>query len=159
MIYLIILLLAAGLALIVLEAFVPGGVLGVIGVAAIIASAVLCFMEYGAATGSFYLIGSLLVGLIVGVSAFLLVLRRFTLKAPQVELDEGKHSLRGRRGEVVKVLDPTGTIEIEGHKHPARAESSLQSIDKGEQVEVIGHDSIYLLVARVEEDSEQQGED
>ena len=156
MLLIIIVLLIVGLLLFVLEAFLPGGIVGVIGAIAIVASAVLCFTHFGPVTGTLYLAVSLALSVTVGLCSFLFIAKRLALTPPEPAQPsgEGEKSLVGATGRVTKTLNPTGNVEINGRRHMARAESSLEAISKGEAVAVIGIDSTYLVVVPADSGSD-----
>ena len=144
----IVLLLLMGLLLLLVEAFVPGGILGAIGAILIVASAVICYMHYGAAAGTIYLACSLTLALTVGLWAFFTISRRLAISPPEPTGPAGPdlEAWVGTAGRVVKALDPTGFVEIEGKRLQARTQSSEQSIPEGQLVVVTGVDSTFLVV-------------
>ncbi len=154
----IVLLLFLGLLLIVIEAVLPGGIVGFFGVATIVGSAVLCFSKYGTIWGSVYLALCMISGITVGISAFLLVAKRLSLAPPEAAKGEGEPDERiGATGRVVKTLNPTGYIEIDGRRLLARSRSSEISIGEGDDVVVRSLDSTYLVVEPNAEQSESEG--
>ena len=52
-------------------------------------------------------------------------------------------------------LDPTGFVELEGERRPARSEFTELEIPRGERVVVREVDSTYLIVRRVESEPPQ----
>jgi len=152
-------LVAVGLLLIVLEAFVPsGGVLGMVSGVCAIAGVVLMWRH---STG--WGVTGTLVVLILGPTAFFwsvsllpnTPLGRKLIGAPseeevaEKELEEmervsARRALIGRRGVAVTDLKPTGEIEIDGATHDARAEQDW--IDAGTPVEVVSLGSFDAVV-------------
>ncbi|HUT23767.1 MAG TPA: NfeD family protein [Sumerlaeia bacterium] len=145
-------LLLVGLFLFILEAVLPGGVVGTIGAVLIIVSAVLCYNQYGAATGSLYLLGSFALAVAVGFSAFFLIAKRLALSPPGPSRPDEEEDIAGAVGYVAKRLTPTGYVEIDGQRRSARAETSIKAVEKGEEVVVVGRDGVYLVVAPTRED-------
>ena len=144
----IVLLLLMGLLLLLVEAFVPGGILGAIGALLIVASAVICYMHYGVVTGTIYLACSLALAVGVGLWAFFTISRRLAISPPEPAGPAGPdlEGWVGTGGRVVNALDPTGFVEIEGQRLQARTESSEQSCPEGQLVVVTGVDSTFLVV-------------
>ena len=124
-------LLAVGYVLLLMELFVPGGILGVIGGIAIIIG---CYQAFGMgiAWGAATVVLSVVVT-VVGVNTFFrtqakrgLMLsdrRSATWKAPEASLAE----LVGRRGVTVSVLRPSGVAEIDGRRIDVVADSEFLS--------------------------------
>lgn len=150
-------LLAVGLAVMVLEVFVPsGGVLGFLSLVAIIAAVVTAFVEQGATFGL-----SVLAITFMAVPAVLMLafrwfpetpLGRRVLPAPPAPEDvlpgtERRRWLRGcvgRTGRVTAEMLPWGTIEIDGVSCEAIADGG--PIPPATEVEVVGVQSGGLVV-------------
>ena len=155
----IILLLLLGLLLIVIEAFLPGGIVGFFGVSTIVGSAILCYSKFGTLWGSVYLVLCMFLGVAVGISAFLLVARRLSLAPPEATRDESEPDERiGATGRVIKTLNPTGYVEIDGRRLLARTRSSEISVAEGVEVVVKSMDSSYMVVEANAEQSESEGD-
>lgn len=156
----IVALFLVGLAVLVLEVFVPsGGVLGFLSVIAI-----------GAAVGEAFVEGGMAFGLAVLGVAFLAVpavlavafrvfpetpLGRRVLPPPPgaddvrpgAERRKRLEALVGRRGRAVDELVPWGTVEVEGSACEAVSEAG--PIPRGAAVEVVGLDAAALVVRPV----------
>lgn len=152
----IILLLVAGLALFVLEAILPGGIVGIVGALLIGGSVVLCVREYGWTNGMYYLVGSGLLALFTVGWSLYLALRRMALTPPEPVEPHPKEVPEsiGRIGEVLQPLDPSGVIRLDGGKRSARLNPSSDRAEKGEQVRVMEEDGFYLVVEKVEGEEE-----
>lgn len=153
----VILLLVVGLAVMVLEVFVPsGGVLGFLSVLAIGAAIVTAFVEQGMATGF-----GVLAAAFVAVPAVLALafrwfpetpLGRRVLPPPPGPADvlpaaDRRRKLRdlvGRGGRVASELVPWGTVVIDGETIEARSEAGL--LAAGVVVEVAGVDGMAVVV-------------
>jgi membrane-bound serine protease (ClpP class) len=147
----LILMLATGLALLFAEVFVPGGIVAIAGGAILVTSVVLCYKHYGAMLGSVYLLVSVICTLGVAWAALRAIAHRFALTPPPPTVPEiSKASLVGGHGEVVQTLHPSGTIDLEGKRYPARLDTSTEQVAVGTTVEVVGYDGIYLVVRRAE---------
>ena len=153
----ILLLLCVGLALIVLEVFVPsGGVLGLLAVLALGAGVVTAFVEQGVPAGL-----AVLAGVFMAVPAVLMLAfrgfpatplgRRVLPPPPQPEdvLPDAAGRLRlrgfvGRSGRATSELVPWGGIEVESE--PFEAVSDGEPITAGAEVEVVGVQGRALVV-------------
>jgi membrane-bound ClpP family serine protease len=153
----ILMLVALGLTLVLLEVFVPsGGVLGLLAVLALGAGVVTAFVEQGAMIGMGVLAGTLGAVPVVLMLAFrwfpATPLGRRVLPPPP-SADEVlpdialRHRLRGfvgRRGRATSELVPWGSVEIDGE--PLEGVSEGGPIDGGEAVEVTGVQGRALVV-------------
>lgn len=153
----ILLLLLVGLALIMLEVFVPsGGVLGLLAVLALGAGVVMAFVEQGMATGLTTLAGVFVAVPIVLVLAFQWfpatpLGRRVLPPPPQAEdlLPDSGHRQRlrglvGRGGQAATELVPWGGIEVGGESFEAVSDG--EPIAAGAEVEVVGVQGRALVV-------------
>jgi membrane-bound ClpP family serine protease len=150
-------LLVIGLAVMVLEVFVPsGGVLGFLSVVAVGAAVVTAFVEAGPAVGL-----AVLAAVVAAVPAVLAVafrvfpetpLGRRVLPPPPTPDDvlpesDRRRRLRalvGRRGRTATELVPWGTVEVDGAVLEARSDGG--PIARAATVEVAGVDGGALVV-------------
>jgi membrane-bound serine protease (ClpP class) len=153
----ILFLLLLGLLMLVIEAFIPGGIVATVGALLILGSGFLFVQQYGWNAGIVYFGISAVIGFCAWLFGFLYFARRLALAppVPEEEAEEKAHPLVGKHGRVVQILRPTGTIEIEGHRHPARSDLAVAEIPVGTEVQVIGIDSSYLVVEPVHSDSQE----
>src|SRR5690242_7800208 len=139
----LLLLLIAGLILIFLEFFLPGAVLAVLGIIALLCSAILSFMRYPPLWGIIYLFIMLLFVFLTCKLAL------WKIKKSQSQGDfyhgqdqEGysassfDQSLVGKEGIVSTELKPAGHIVIEGQLYQAISETGFLS--KGAVVKIVG---------------------
>ncbi len=151
----IVLLLALGIVLVLLEVIVPGGVLGVLGVLAMLGGCVLAFFDLGAQGG--WIATAAAVGAL-GLSLFIefkllprtrwgrkLFLERSIEGASQEKPAEV--AIVGKTGEAVTMMAPTGYVTIEGRRYEAVSQSGL--IAKGVAVRVVGVNNFHLIVAQL----------
>ncbi len=151
----IVLLLALGIVLVLLEVIVPGGVLGVLGVLAMLGGCVLAFFDLGAEGG--WIATAAAIGAL-GVSLFIefkglprtrwgkkLFLERAIDGASQEKPAE--EAIVGKTGEAVTMMAPTGYVMIEGRRYEAASQSGL--IAKGVAVRVVGVNNFHLIVAQL----------
>jgi membrane-bound ClpP family serine protease len=153
----VLLLVALGLALVLLEVFVPsGGVLGLLAVVALGAGIATAFVEEGALVGMGVLAGTLAAVPVVLVLAFRWFpstpLGRRMLPPPpsaeevlpDVALRQRLRGLVGRRGRAASELVPWGGIEIDGEPFEAMSEGG--PIAAGESVEVVAVQARAVVV-------------
>jgi membrane-bound ClpP family serine protease len=156
----IVLLIGVGLALILLEVFVPsGGALGLLSVLALAAGVVAAFLEQGALVGL-----GVLAGTVVAVPAVLVVAfrwfpatplgRRVLPPAPEPEevLPDIAERLRlraliGRQGQTTSDLLPWGTAEFDGDSFDAVSEGG--PLGPGTAVEAIAVQGRAVMVRPV----------
>lgn len=153
----ILLLVALGLVLVLLEVFVPsGGVLGLLAVLALGAGVVTAFVEQGAMVG----MGVLAVTLGAVPMVLMLAFRWFPATPlgrrvlppppsadevmPDVALRQRVRGLVGRRARSISELVPWGGIEIDGERFEGMSEGG--PIDDGVEVEVTGVQGRALVV-------------
>ena len=122
----VIILLLVGLLLLLLEAFVPGGIVGTIGTAVIAISVIFCYSRYGAGLGTVYLLASAALAIAVAASAFFFISRRMALSPPEPagETAHGLDPRVGARGRVTRTLSPTGYVEIEGKRRTISSQAA-----------------------------------
>lgn len=152
----IILFFVLGIVLLVLDLFMPGVLLSVFGVIAMLAGAASAFNHYGAVGGLVtFGIGATLLAIALYVEYALLPKTRFgkkfflhatiegTSQAPAAETA----ALTGQEGVAVTPLMPTGQIEIAGRRYEAL---SLDGhVDKGARLKVTGAQNFSLTVSKL----------
>lgn len=150
----IISLFVGGLIAIILEIFIPGGIVGVIGGAAVIASIILGFSK------SQTLGGVLLVGGVVLVPICIIAAMNLAPKLPfsrnlflqetlgvdqgYISTESGLELLLGKEGVAVTNLRPAGIAEIEERR--TDVVTSGEMIDKGVQVKVVAVEGNRVVV-------------
>lgn len=149
------LLTFVGIFLIAIEGVTPHGISGFIGFAVVILSGYLAIRTAGMATGILYCILSLAVSIFAMYLAYQHGLRLMALEGekppPPAETigapEEGEPApVAGDPARVVKPLRPTGEIEWNGRRLPARSIQPELELAVGERVRVRGQDSIFYLV-------------
>ena len=148
-------LLTIGLILIYMEFFLPGGIMGTAG-ALIIVSAIFFFAQE-AGSLALALLFTLFAIVLVGLTIKLALWRIRSLGSKNtIYLDsdqEGFYAPKydaeqvGKCGITETRMAPSGHIFIEGKKFQAVSQSGY--LDRGEEVEVIGGRSAYLIVKAV----------
>jgi len=153
----VVLLLALGLSVMVLEVFVPsGGVLGFVSIMAIIAAVTTAFLEVGALAGL-----TVLAVVVVTVPVLLgLAFRWFpetalgrrvlppppegTEVVPRAEERKRRRDLVGSVGQVVSDLLPWGTVAVAGEE--VEALSDAGPLVPGTTVQVVGVQGLAVVV-------------
>jgi membrane-bound serine protease (ClpP class) len=139
----VLLVLAVGL--IVAEAHLPtGGLLGLVGVGALIAGGLLLFDTGGEGPGISPVV-VVVVALAFGVSVAFIGQR--ALAARKEPFKAGREELVGEVGEVRRRIDPDGQVFIEGALWRARAADPDEPIEAGYRVRVESIDGLTLTVA------------
>jgi membrane-bound serine protease (ClpP class) len=155
MVTLIVGLFVLGLCFISLELIVPGGILGGIGLLAVLGSWALAFVEFGAVGGMLaVLAGVVLIGLSLFVELKLVprtpLGQRLFLKGsiggtsqpPKAEV-----TVVGKEGQTLTTLAPTGVVRVDGHEYEGFSISGM--MERGTKVEVVDYDNFRVRVKRI----------
>lgn len=151
---LIFLLAGVGFLLLLIEVFVPGGVLGVLGGLLLVAAIVLGYVQFGWEAGSILLVGlggTALTGFTIWMSFFPRTAagRRFMLSKTLVAgsgSPPGDHGLAGWEGVAVTPLRPAGKALIDGRRLDVIAESEF--LDAETPVVVVSVDGTRVVVRK-----------
>jgi len=150
----IIALVVAGLLLIFLEVFVPGGVLGVVGGVALLAGIVAGFVR-----GVYWGLGLLLSSLLVGLVGFYLWVKYFprTRVGKKLILQNDAHdwhsfddlnaALVGKEGVAHSTLRPAGTAMIDGKRVDVVTRGEM--IDRDCRIRVVEVEGNRVVVTQV----------
>lgn len=148
-------LLLIGLALIFIEFYVPGGLIGAIGGVLVFAAVIVFGMESKSLLPAllFLFISLLLVGLTIKAALYAIPKQRsIYLQSDQtgyVASSFDKTAI-GKTGKVSSDLKPGGHIIVEGKMHQALSVSGY--IPKGESVEVIRGEGESLVVKQIKKE-------
>ena len=136
-------LLISGLLCVALEIFVPGGVLGVLGGAALVAASITSFMAFGQVAGSY-----ITIAIMLAVGAVLLLWVKYFPKTAIgrqmtvcADLSDAKATepwladLAGQTGTTVSTLRPSGFAKINGRRTDVVTRGEM--IEKGQPVRVL----------------------
>jgi membrane-bound serine protease (ClpP class) len=149
---LIIALLTVGAVLMFLETFMPGMILGIAGLLSLIAGVVVGYVQFGFRPGT-VILGSVLVGLIVGVCCWLKFLpesriaRLLVLRTAAAARGSLHSDLLHRSGVAISQLRPSGAAFINGKRVDVTSEGSL--IDRGAPLKVVAVEGIRVVVREV----------
>ncbi len=144
-------LLALGAALVVAEAHVPGGVLGVFGGVALLVGGIIVIGAFGAGAALAVPVG---VGLGAVAVGWAVITARTGSAVRRVRIASGAEGLCGRVGEVRLWTEPSGQVFVDGalwrarHALPGRDEAALHA---GDPVVVEHVNGLTLSVRRAEE--------
>lgn len=153
------LLFLTGLLLMAGEVFVPGGVMGAIGVVAMAAGCAMAFVRFGVGGGV------VSVGLALGCLGATLYMELVWLpksrfgRAMVVQSVSGGApdgvtdvaALVGKVGEAATTLAPSGYVLVDGKRHEAFCVSGY--VSKGASLRVTGRDNFRLIVTKNSEPS------
>lgn len=148
-------LILAGLVLLALEVYVPGFVLGSIGVVLMIVAAVLCFKTYGA-NATMLVVA---IEVVFGIGVVVAALRWFPQTAAgrkmilaSTQTGQRAHAghgreLIGQEGVAQSILRPTGVALVQGKRLDVVAESGM--IERGSPVRVVAVEENRIIVRKV----------
>jgi membrane-bound serine protease (ClpP class) len=146
-------LVVVGFLLIAAEVFLPGLILGTIGLLCLAASVALVFVEYGTSAGvlAAFVIGAVtFTGFLVWLNIFprTFVGRRLLLHTRQpADRTAGEHrTLIGLTGEALTPLRPSGTARLGGKRVDVTAVGEF--LDPGTTIEVVAADGMRVAVRR-----------
>lgn len=157
----IVLLFVLGVFAIVLETVLPFGLSATAGFAMIALSGYLAFHEYSPAVASMYCLLALGLSLVLARVAFVNGVKILSLTPPAPRTSDGANGQDrptpgvGDTAIVVQPLRPTGTIEWQGQRLPARSALVEREISAGKSVRISGRDSVYWL-AEANEGADQR---
>jgi membrane-bound ClpP family serine protease len=142
-------LLLVGVALLVAEAHVSGGVLGVLGGMALAGGAALAISGAGAGVA---LVVAAVIAAVAVTGAWLAVATRKSLAARRRQVASGREALSGRTGVVRSWTGENGQVFVDGALWRARR-SPIQDeeLDAGDAVVVERVSGLTLAVRRAEE--------
>lgn len=151
-----IILLVLGIILIILEFFVPGGIVGVIGVGCIIGSLLMSGYDIGHMTMSVAI--AFIVAIIAAVVLFRsiglekgifrhIILRDRTSTDLGYVSNENRNELIDQTGTVLTPLRPSGTVEINGERMDVVSEGSF--IEAGKNVKVVKVEGVKIVVKEI----------
>lgn len=146
--------LIAGVLFICAEIFLPGGILGLFGVASMIASSFFAYQELGGIQGTYFLIFEIFILLCVIMISLKFLPKSWVAKRMFLNTSgkgysshENKYeSLLGKTGEVYSDLRPVGVAVLDGKKYEVYAQSGF--IEKGTAVEVVKVEASNIIVKK-----------
>ena len=153
---LIITLFVLGLVFLSFELITPGGVLGAIGVIAMLIACILVWNDYGATAGLIAILAAfILTGIIIYAELKLLPKTRLGRRMFNESAVTGASQpppadpadVLGRECEALTILAPTGYVLLDGKRYEARSLSGL--VDKGARLRVSSLDNFTLQVTKI----------
>jgi membrane-bound serine protease (ClpP class) len=147
----VILMFIFGVAAMMLELFIPGGVVGALGFVATVTSIVYAFATDYTITGTV-----LTVSLFAFIPLFFLLWREVIGRFMAIEGSEKdfrpgtevNETLMGKQGRTITSLHPTGVALIDGKRHHVVTRGEM--VDKGATVEVIDTSGNRTVVKEVQ---------
>ncbi len=153
-------LIIAALLLISFEILVPGGILGLLGVACVAGAVWISYQEYQLQGAVITLLASVFVITTAVFIEFQMLpktkygKRLFLSKTSGSRIrygersDEGERDdLIGQRGQAATTMAPSGRVVIDGKSYEGFSQSGL--LNKGVEVEVIARDAFRVVVKKV----------
>lgn len=152
-------LIIVGILLISFEIFVPGGVLGLLGVVAVLGAVFVAFSDFGFMIAAMVLIlSSVLITAIIILQFRLLentkygkriflssaVSGRVRYGNRDDESDGEADNLEGKTGECVTAMSPTGRVSVEGKTFEAYSQDGF--LERGTEVEVVRREAFRVVV-------------
>jgi len=144
-------LLITGVVLVVAEAHVPGGVLGVAGGLALIAGGIIVIAALGGGAALAVPIG---VGVGAAAGGFALLITRKAASAQRARIRSGAEGLCGQLGIVRSWTQPAGHVFVDGALWRARQDwlpSDEEGLREGDRIVVERVNGLTLSVRRAEE--------
>lgn len=148
-----ILLTCAGMFMVIIEVFMPGAVLGIVGTLLLLAAAVTAFVAFGPGGGLWACLGLLLGGgavLLLWLKVFprTLIARAITLKENNGgRASPDRSALVGSTGVTLSALRPAGVALVAGERRDVMAEHGW--VDEGRAVKVVRVDAGRVFVREV----------
>jgi membrane-bound serine protease (ClpP class) len=149
---LVVVLLIVGAILLILETILPGLIAGIVGFLCLVGAVVTGYVEFGARTGNFILLG-VIVGLVAGFSLWVKffpdsrIARLFVSKRVVGNIDAQKPELLHQIGTAYTQLRPSGTALINGRRIDVVTEGAL--IERGTPVKVVAIEGVRVVVRAV----------
>ena len=147
-------LLIVGGALLVVEAFVPGMIVGICGAAALVAAGVLAFIHYGSPGASVVLLTVLIGGIALLIWWLRYAPRSFLARkwslhesVPNGPDPTSLNDLLHAHGETVTSLRPSGVANVSGRRTDVVTRGEM--IDAGQAIEVIEVEGRRVVVRRL----------
>ena len=154
----IILLVILGIITIGLEFFLPGGILGVLGIGVLIVAIVLCFTHFGPSAGLALSAGVILtvgVGLTFWMNNFERIgMGKKLMLNKSVADDEvlaNMQKLLHQEGVATTDLRPAGKVQMGPRRIDVVAEHGM--IDKGESVKIVKVEGTRIVVRRIQSEA------
>ncbi len=152
----VILLVIVGFLLIFAEVFLPGGIIGAIGLVALGAAVILAYTDLGFTAAAYVLMIEIIGGAIIlmfGMKFFPFspIGKLFILKnqPDPLHVNDPEETMIGKTGEAFTILRPSGVALIEGKRHDVISESQL--IEKNTKIRVIRQEGVKLVVRKITE--------
>jgi len=150
-----VILLLAGLALIIAEVHLPtGGVLGISGIVALVASGLLL---YNTNSDEFGISAPVVIAVGVFLGAMILFVVQRVVAAHDRDVHTGWEEMPGAEGVVRVALDPCGQVFVKGALWCAEPVEAGVEIEPGYTVRVESIEGLTLYVRQVAEPEEQAG--
>ncbi|MFP4026197.1 MAG: NfeD family protein [Candidatus Brocadiia bacterium] len=144
----ILLIYAAGIVAMVIELFVPGAIMGIIGFLCVCASIIVAYVTGHVTTASVLIVVTVILIPVFFVLWAKLVGRLFAVEDSEKDFRstmKDYDQLKGKEGQTVSPLRPSGTAIIEGERYAVVTRGEM--LDKGTPIKVIDVRGSRLVVA------------
>lgn len=149
-------LIVLGLALLFIEIFVPGGILGILGSISILVACIYSYQEFGLETAlTTFGISAVLISILLIIQFKYIIpktkigkklVNENAIEEKNQYLPENADNFIGKQGITLTALSPTGLIECEEEQFEAFSQDGF--IVKGKPVQIVSHDNFRLIVTK-----------
>ncbi|MDP8243723.1 MAG: NfeD family protein [Candidatus Hinthialibacter antarcticus] len=154
----VVILMLTGVLLMFAELFVPGGILGLLGMTLMGIAVYLCFREYGSQVGLGVMLLSVVLTITAVVSAFTVIpktaIGRAFILSDSTSKERGYHSdsyidagLVGKEGVAESELRPAGIALVDGNRIDVVTDSEF--VEHGSRIQVLRVDGNRVVVKQV----------
>lgn len=147
-------LLIVGATLLIIEAFVPGMIVGICGLIALVAAGILAFLHYGSPGASLVLLTILVGGTVLLIwwlryAPRSFVARKWSLhdSVPNGPDPTSLDGLLNTQGEAITSLRPSGVANLAGRRTDVVTRGEM--IDQGQPVEVVSVEGRRVVVRQL----------
>jgi membrane-bound serine protease (ClpP class) len=143
--WIVILLYVAGLGMVVAESMMPGLVMGLIGMAAVVTSIVFGFQHHWALGA-----GQVALAVVAAPTAFFLGIRRLQLRSSlegNISFAQDYAGLLGKEGDAHTELRPAGIVLIDGRK--VDVVTGGEMVERGKRVRVVKVEGNRIVVKAI----------
>ena len=148
-------LIVTALVLVFFEVILPGGILGLMAAACIVAAAWLGFSDFGIVGGASVFIGSIVAIIALIFAEFKLMAKTSLGKGFFLDASvsghsnepQGEESLVGKEAQALTRLNPSGKVAIDGRSYEVHSQDGY--IESGETVVVAKRDNFKLIIRKI----------
>lgn len=154
-------LLVAGLLMICLEIFLPGGITGLLGAVSLAGAVIIGFSAFGSVMGMYILVAIIFLlaaCVVLWIKYFpkTIIGKSMTLSTDGKKFKSSGDQFRelvGKEAETLTELRPAGKVQIGDSKYDVLSEGKL--VDRGKRVRVIKVEGNRIVVRQIKEEGEK----